>query len=59
MDLKYNGTYLGFRVSGVDPQTGQPTSMLITRNTNKNDLQKIRDNMGSRPVEVVMINENR
>ena len=57
MDLKYNGTYLGFRVSGVDPQTGQPTSMLITRNTNKNDLQKIRDNMGSRPVEVVMINE--
>mgnify|MGYP003130720505 FL=1 len=57
MDLKYNGTYLGFRVTGVDPQTGQPTSMLITRNTNKNDLQKIRDNMGSRPVEVVMINE--
>jgi len=57
MDLKYNGTYLGFRVSGVDPQTGQPTSMLITRNTNKNDLQKIRDNMGDRPVEVVMINE--
>lgn len=57
MDLKYNGTYLGFRVRGVDPSTGQPTTMLITRDTDESDIKKAREQYGNLPVEVVMINE--
>jgi len=57
MDLKYNGTYLGFRVRGLDSQTGEQTSFLITRDTDESDIKKIKEQYGNMPVEVVMINE--
>jgi len=57
MDLNYNGSYLGFRVRGLDKQTGQPTSFLVTKDSDESDIKKIMSEYGNMPVEVVMVNE--
>ena len=57
MDLKYNGTYLGFRVHAVDSQTGNMTSFLLTRDSDESDISKIKEQYGNMSVEVVMVNE--
>jgi len=57
MDLNYNGTYLGFRVRVLNDQTGKEESFLITRDSDQSDIDKIKENYGNMPVEVVMINE--
>ena len=57
MDLKYNGTFLAFRVRGLDSRTGQPTTALITRGTDKSDIEKIKKEYGNWKVEAVMVNE--
>jgi len=57
MDLNYNGSYLGFRVRGLDKQTGQPTSFLLTKDTDISDVKKKISEYGNMPVEIVMVNE--
>ena len=57
MDFKYNGTFIGMRIKFINNQSGKEESILLTRDSDKSDIKKIREQYGDKPVEFVMVNE--